>query len=123
MWPTFLLEPALSTPPFGRSHFLLIIRNCIPVLIILIVSSFQNRTLALEKNSLETQTGILNHPYLFNKSFHENPSLHCSVGGGALEELSKDFVLNTWASERNAQKEMRSPPDLRQSIIAGFPLL
>lgn len=57
-------------PPFGRSHHFLIIRNCSPLLIILIVSAFKNRTLALEKNSLETKTGILNHPYLFNKSFH-----------------------------------------------------
>lgn len=62
-------------PPFGRSHYLLIIRNYIPLLIIRMVSSFQNRALALEKNSLETKTRILNHPYLFNKSSHYNPSL------------------------------------------------
>lgn len=71
MWPTSRLEPTLPTlwevtlPPDYKdlhpSHFLLIIR---------IVSSFQTLTLALEKNSLETKTCQVKHPYPFNKSFY-----------------------------------------------------
>lgn len=69
MWPTSRLEPTLPTlwevtlPPDYKdlhpSHFLLIIH---------IVSSFQNLIPALEKNSLETKMCKVKHPYPFNKS-------------------------------------------------------